>query len=196
MERNALSPDDPRAVFATAVSLAGTVIAGVTPDQLGLPTPCRDYDVQHLLAHMVSVLGRVARIGRQEDPFMMADRIEAVAPDAWVSAWAAAARDVQAAWADDATLSRIVRLPWAELPGSAQLGGYTNEVAVHTWDLATATGQRPVWDDQMVAVAFSAITQMLPDEHRPDVGVFDDAVAVGDDAAPIERLVAWNGRQP
>src|SRR5947209_9286311 len=60
---------DPRTVFAQAVALGGDVVGAVRPGQLGDPTPCPEYDVRALLGHLVTVLHRVAALGRGADPF-------------------------------------------------------------------------------------------------------------------------------
>ena len=125
--------------------------------------------------------------------------------------------------ADDAVLDRVVELPWSARPGRAIMAIYLNEVTVHTWDLARATGQDPVWDDVVVGMALDAVqvltgggrlpafdavgTTIAPDWDRspePSGGRPIDPVDVPfahpldvDAAAPlIDRLVAWNGRQP
>ena len=203
--------DDPRAVFGRAVALASAVIDAVRPDQLDLPTPCTDMDARRLLGHLVMVLQRVAAAGRDEDPMTWPGEVTGLADDAWSSAWRAAAHDVQSVWNDDALLARPTRLPWTTVSGDETLRIYTNEVAVHTWDLARATGQQPSWDDRVVQVAFDCIRVALPAEGRmemyaqvraelPPQDEWDDpfgpAVAVPDDAPLIDRLVAWNGRDP
>ncbi|HTX29500.1 MAG TPA: maleylpyruvate isomerase N-terminal domain-containing protein [Streptosporangiaceae bacterium] len=43
-----------------------TIVAAVRPDQLGLPTPCSEYDVRALLSHTVGGLNRIA--GRLQPP--------------------------------------------------------------------------------------------------------------------------------
>ena len=205
-----LADDDPRALFGRAVSLAGSVIASVRPDQLDDPTPCTDYDVRALLDHLMTVLHRVAALGRGDDPFALPG--VDVADDGWVEAWFDAARDVQAAWSDDDALTRVMRLPWAELPGAGLLAAYTAEVTLHTWDLATATGQQPPWDDRVAVVAYEAMRRALPGEGRTAIleavvarmpahsragGLpFGEPVEVGADAPLIDRLVAWSGRRP
>jgi len=119
---------------------------------------------------------------------------------------------VQAAWTDDAVLDRIVVLPWSQLPAGETLCGYTNEVTVHTWDLAVATGQRPAWDPQVVSVALAAIQGILPAADRAAILAaaaaavpeplrgfpppFAEAIEVAPTAPVIDRLVAWNGRDP
>lgn len=204
-------PDgDPRATFARAVALAGSVICAVRPDQLDAPTPCGDKDVRALLGHLVEVLNRVALIGRAENPFTVAARL--VADDAWLDTWRHAAHEVQSTWTDDSVLDRIVELPWSQVSGGETLGGYVNEVTVHTWDLAVATGQQPAWDDQVLTVAFDAIrrilpatdraaaiaaaAQSMPPERRNFPPPFAEAVDVSPDAPLIDRLVAFNGRDP
>jgi uncharacterized protein (TIGR03086 family) len=190
-----LAADDPRITFNRAVALATGVIAGVRPDQLALPTPCEEYDVRDLLGHLVMVLDRVAALGRGEDAFT--DWAPLLQPDdGWVTAWQAAAVEAERAWADDAVLTRTITVPWASVPGAQVLDTYTNEVTVHTWDLASATGQEPEWDEQVVAVAGATMQRFLPDAHREAFIPFADAVEVGADANPMDRLVAWNGRSP
>jgi uncharacterized protein (TIGR03086 family) len=204
-----LAPGDPRLPFARAVALATGVIAGVTPDQLHNPTPCPEMDVQAMLGHLVMVLQRVACAGRDEDPATWPMGFGPVADDAWVAAWQEAAHDVQAAWTDETKLARPTRLPWGAFPGAAALGAYVNEVTVHTWDLARATGQSPDWDEQVVAVAYAVIQQAMPAEGRDEIIAealkgappgfkppFGAAVDVPADAPLIDRLVAWTGRRP
>lgn len=101
-------------------------------------------------------------------------------------------------------------LPWIQGNGAQVLASYFSELTVHTWDLATATGQQPDWDDTVVTAALAAARRMLPTENRralyeaisaarglDEVGVpFAEAVPISDDAPAIDRLVAWNGRDP
>ena len=191
-----LTVDDPRRYFAGAVAVAGKVIAGVSPDQFDKPTPCTEFDVRQLTGHLVFVLRRVAAVGRGEDPFSVAPVVEGIADDAWVANWAEAAHDVQTVWSQPGILDRLMRLPFATLPGAVAMAIYTAEVTVHTWDLATATKQVPSWDDEVVAVALNASERALPAEGRGPELPFGPVVAVPSDAPLIDRLVAWNGRRP
>lgn len=201
--------DDPRTYFATAVSRCGEAIAAVRPDQHHLSTPT-DMDVAQLCEHLVMVLRRVACAGRGESPLSWPVDAADVAEGEWLAAWTEAAHEVRAAWADE-VLQRPTLLPWGEFSGTEVLGVYTNEVVVHTWDLAQATGQRLEWDGQVLEVALAAIHAQLPVADRTEMWAaaraelpedypwedpFGPAVEVPDDAPAIDRLVAWNGRQP
>ncbi|MDQ4091813.1 MAG: TIGR03086 family metal-binding protein [Actinomycetota bacterium] len=183
--------DDPRTTFDHAVALATALIGRVGAHQLANPTPCPEFDVGTLLGHMTTVLRRVAALGRGDDPF--GPDVLAPVDGGLTETWLAAAGEVQAAWAEDDVLSRTIHLPWSQASGAATLLSYLNEVTVHTWDLATATGQRPAWDPQVLSLAFDGI-RFLPEEKRGSF--FADAVPIAEDAPLIDRLVAWNGRRP
>ena len=203
---------DPRPLFTTAVQTALPVIASVRDNQLDLPSPCFEYDVKGLMAHLVFVLHRVAALGRGDEAFApnsMADAV--IEHDDWVADWKAAAAKVDEAWADDAKLESTVVLPWATMTGAEMLGMYVSEITTHTWDVAKATGQDPDWDDAVCRLALDAMYRDLPmadrtpmwDEfkaHAPANFQFDppfaNAVAVPVDAPLIDQLVGWTGRQP
>lgn len=202
------SATDPRPILDRAIATGGSVVAGIRPEQLADPTPCPDMDVRALLAHLIGVLDRVAALGVGADPFAVTDT--PVAGDRWPDAWRESGRRAADAWSDDAVLERPMALPWIEGSGAEVLASYFSELTVHTWDLATATGQRPDWDDTVVAAALDGARRILPAENRralyeqisaarglDAVAVpFAEAVPISDDAPTIDRLVAWNGRDP
>jgi uncharacterized protein (TIGR03086 family) len=198
---------DPRLILDRAIATGGSVIARVRPDQLTAPTPCPEMDVRTMIRHLVAVLDRLTALGRGEDPFAVT---ECPAPDdGWSDAWATSARRVAEAWRDDAVLEAPMVLPWIQGNGADILASYFSELTVHTWDLATATGQQPDWDDTVVTAALAA-RHVLPAENRralfeeistamglDQVAIpFAEPVPIPDDALAIDRLVAWNGRDP
>lgn len=210
--------EDPRTQIASAIRIARGVVAGVRPDQMDLPTPCANYNVRHLLGHLGAVFHRIAAVGRGEHAFSVPQIMEA-ADDTWPATFAAGEADVWSVWTNDALLNELMVMPWAQMPGFALIGMYTNEISVHTWDLATATGQTVPWDDAVLTAAFATIQMAMPAEGRrtplpaelvkaraamepdgPDATrpgtPFGDVVEVGADAPLIDRLVAWNGRTP
>ncbi|WP_234897439.1 TIGR03086 family metal-binding protein [Mycolicibacterium vanbaalenii] len=200
--------NDPRPMLDRAIATGGFVVAGVRPEQLTDPTPCTDMDVRALLAHLIGVLNRVAALGNGENPFAVSETT--VPDDRWSDAWRQSGRRALDAWSEDAVLERPMALPWIEGSGAQVLASYFSELTVHTWDLATATGQQPDWDVTVVTAALGAARQMLPAENRralyaeisaarglEEVTVpFAEAVPISDDAPAIDRLVAWNGRDP
>ncbi len=204
-----LAPGDPRLAMAGAVRTAREVMAGVTPTQWDDPTPC-GMSVRELLEHLVVVARRIGCAGRSQPlPEWPVDAAD-VADGDWLDAFTAAAHELPGAWPDEG-LDDLRQLPWGTFPGPAVLGTYTNEVVVHTWDLARGTGQSPRWEDDVLETSMAAIREQLPDAERgpmwaafqaslPDEiewqDPFADAVPVPDGAPLIDRLVAWNGRDP
>lgn len=187
---------DPRDDLATAIALAGRTLAAVRPDQYDAPTPCEDFDVRRLSSHLVAVVRRIAVIGRGEDPFSVPSFADELADGAWAGAWESAAREVADVWADPGILGRELRLPVGRLPGAAGALMYSHELTVHTWDLARATGQRPVWDESLVERALTLVRRVLPAEARGGPIPFGPVTDVAADAPAIDRLVAWAGRRP
>lgn len=199
---------DPRPLLDRAVATAGAVIAGVRSDQFAHLTPCTEMNVQTMLAHLVGVLNRIAALGNGEDPFAVAE--PRVADDRWADAWQESGRRAADAWGDDAVLQQPMALPWIQGSGADVLASYLSEITVHTWDLAAATGQQPDWDDTVIAATLQSAHRILPAENRralyeqisaamglDEVAMpFAEAVPVPDDAPAIDRLIAWNGRDP
>ena len=200
---------DPRPAFATASATLVEIADAVEPSQLDLPTPT-DMTVRELLDHVGMAVGRVTAAGRAA-PLETWPTEGFSLGDDWRAALRAHRDEAVEAWSDDRRLGEQIQLPWAVLPGNETLATYVNEVLIHGWDLAQATGQAPTFDDEAVACAEAVMHDQLPTAERGPMweafaaqmppGVpfsvpFADAVPVADDASPIERLVAWNGRQP
>ena len=204
---------DTRPLLATAADTAGDVIAAITPDQFARPTPCGTFDVRTLIGHMHMVLRRINAIGNGLDPMSVSEDVATDLSDAdLIGTWATESTAAQKAWATGSALDTTIVFPWVTVSGAATLIMYAGELTTHTWDLAKATAQTVEWNDAVIFAALGAITAMLPDpdratafeaareqmpaEFRDFPPPFADAVRVGPDAALIDRLVAWTGRQP
>ncbi|QGN33678.1 TIGR03086 family metal-binding protein [Microlunatus sp. Gsoil 973] len=191
----ALVPDrlpDLRPKLARAQQWVAGLIAGVTPEQFGDPTPCEDLDVEKLIAHLWTGARRVEVMANGGDarsiPFLsdlpdgdLADGYRAVA-EASRQAWAAA------------DLSRPVAAPWGTVPGALALGGYLQEAVTHGWDLAVATGQPAEADEDLARAALAAAQRALPAQPRGGQIPFGPVVESAPDATPTQRLVNWTGR--
>lgn len=189
---------DPRPLYRRAVAQTETVVAAVTPDQFALPTPCTEYDVRALLAHITGGLTRTALVG-EGDPGALVRPPAAYGPpdDGWPGAYRAAAARAIAAWADDAKLDALFEVPWGKLPGRFVIAGYIQEVLTHGWDLARATGQPAEGDPELALFALAGAKRILPPDIRGDEGVpFGPVVDAPAGAGPYTQLAAWLGRQP
>jgi uncharacterized protein (TIGR03086 family) len=189
---------DPRPLYRRAVAQTEIVVAAVSPAQLGLPTPCTEYDVRALLAHIVGGLTRTALVGEGDPDALARPAVaEGVPDDGWPDAYRAAADRAFAAWADDARLDALVEVPWGKVPGRFALAGYIQEVLTHGWDLAQATGQPAEGDPELALWALATAKRILPPDIRGAEGVpFGPVVDAPAGAGPHTQLAAWLGRQP
>ena len=71
----------------------------------------------------------------------------------------------------------------------------TDELVIHGWDLARATGQPFGCDPGALGAATQFVEAMSkPGESRD--GLFGPAVSVPDGATELERVIALSGRDP
>ena len=170
----------------------GSVIAGVRPDQLDAPTPCADWAVRDLLGHTVGVVTNMGCGVRGEA--LLADvngtHLEA---DLGVQFRAVAASTL-AAWRDCA-LDGEVNIGAGPMP--AMVGASINllDTAVHSWDIARATGQPEELSADLAAAVMGACQMVVTDEIRGFAG-FNPVVSVGADAPLTHQIVGFLGRQP
>jgi len=164
-------------------------VAAVAPDAWDDPTPCDEWTVRDLVAHVVDVHAMMlAPLERtlSDAPDVAADPL---------GAYRAARADVDAVLADPA-------LAGTEYDG--QLGRTTVgdtidrflgfDLVVHGWDLAKATRQDTTMDPAEVARTWAMVEQLS--ESMREYGVTGPEVAVGPDASQQDRLLGRLGREP
>ncbi|PUA81711.1 TIGR03086 family metal-binding protein [Nocardioides currus] len=71
---------------------------------------------------------------------------------------------------------------------------YTADVFMHTWDLATATGQPHGLDEDFAATMLAGMQPI--EEMLRSSGQYGAAVPVPDDAPVVDRLMGFIGRDP
>jgi uncharacterized protein (TIGR03086 family) len=113
-----------------------------------------------------------------------------------VAAWEHHARAVQELLDDPATPSRRFAHPMLpEMPLSQAISQfYTNDVFMHTWDLARATGQDDRLDEDRCRVLYEGMQPM--DDVLRQSGQYGPKVPVPDDADWQTRLLGFIGRTP
>lgn len=187
------TPTDPRPAYREALTWVSGLAAAVPSDLMSAPTPCDDFDVRTLLAHLLTTVRRPRAFAEGADGLALPHVITGVADDMLAATYAADADAAVAAWADEALLDARMRVPWGEVAGREALAGFLNETLVHGWDLAVSTGQDPEADPVLAARAFESIRRDLPAEGREHLP-FGPVVEPAGDAGPTERLANWSGR--
>ncbi|GHF50022.1 TIGR03086 family protein [Streptomyces mashuensis] len=185
---------DPRPLYRRAAAQVARLIAAATEGRLGDPTPCEEFDVRGLLAHLVAGARAGAALGERNRDVTLAP--PAGVPDgAWAKEYEEAAAHLLAVWSDDALLERPVRVPWGEMPGGAYLAsGCVLETVAHTWDLSRALGDPFPLDEELAEYALAWARRALAADRRGEGVPFGPVQPVAEDAGAYDRLAAWLGR--
>ncbi len=193
---------DPRSGFALAIAQVTPILHGLDtaatndPAVLRKPTPCDQYDVGEVAAHLVAVIQRITAVARGLDPFSVPQEIPGLEPAGFGEGWNEAVAEQKEVWSDDRVLAQPLVLPFATLPGAVALSIYISEVVVHTWDLAKGLGLEVAWDEVLAEGALATMQFGLPAEPRGGEVPFAPVVEIASDAPAMDRLLAWLGRQP
>jgi len=179
-------------VLESVLAKESALVSNVTPDQLGGPTPCPEYDVRTLLNHIVGWLRTFAAgaAGREagEDP-------TAYTTEDHAGEFKAAADDIVAGWRAGGT-DRTVSFAGNEMPGAVVLGMTLMEYVTHGCDLAIATGQAVPFSDSELETTLAHAQRNLQDSFRGEGKFFGDRVPVPDDAPVLDRYLGFMGRRP
>src|SRR5438477_11397311 len=133
--------DQPVDHLSRALAATERLVMAVRDDQWSDPTPCTEWNVGELVAHIVSgnYLFAVRLRGEQPDAGQRAPASSADLPQAYRDS----ASTVVEAFRQPGVLERMVRVPFGTVPGKIALHLRITDVLVHGWDLARATGQAP-----------------------------------------------------
>lgn len=178
---------DPITQLDEIVPLLNGLVAGIDDTQLSAPTPCAEFDVRGILAHMVGGATMFAAAFRGTPP------PSGPMPDDLVAAFPRAMGELQDAMRSPGALERTIAAPFGEVPGEVFGRFVALDGLVHGWDIATATGQAYEPPAEVVAEVDAYAQQAIGDELR-DGQTFAIAASAPAGASPLERLVAFTGR--
>jgi uncharacterized protein (TIGR03086 family) len=189
---------DVLASHAETLRTTQRVVDGVRPEQMDTSTPCSEWDVRELLAHMVGVNMVFTAAVRGEEPRSMSG--EDLLGDGPAAAYRRSVEEAVAAWASPEALEQTLHLPFGHMPAAFAIGIHFVDNLVHRWDLATATGQDHMLNAESAGLALEMCQQnfaALPAGQARGEGKPFGAEVPWDDEAPVhERLVAFLGRHP
>ncbi|HTF48366.1 MAG TPA: TIGR03086 family metal-binding protein [Pseudonocardia sp.] len=174
-----------------AITYALDVIPAATPDLLSRPTPCEDWDLRTLLRHANESLtalqqgAATGRIGLHATP----DDDPSTDP---VLTFHARARRLLEAWTAPGPPARLITIEDCPLPAGVTASVGALEIAVHSWDISQACGQRrPI--PRSLATDLLAISPLLITEATR-YPLFAAPITLAPAAGPSDRLIAFLGR--
>lgn len=188
---------DQVATMSKVLDETNRVVGGIAPDQLDNPSPCDEWTVRDVLNHITSgatMFAVCVRDGSIGDEQMVALMTEDNLGDDYQGAFRAASADAIAAFQEPGAVDRMVTLPFGTMPAGIAINIAVFDVAIHTWDLAHATGQQMQLDGETLSTAYELAQAMIPDMRAN--GVIGEEVDVASEAPLEDRLAALAGRTP
>ena len=189
------APSGAITLLAGAISYTLGACVQVAPGEMTLPTPCADWDLEALLAHLAASMADLEsalRTGRldldtSDDP---------ATPDAGGDDPVELLRDraanlLFACYAHHGP-DRFVAVGGLPLPAGIVACTGAVEIAVHGWDVCAARGRgRPI--PPALATRMLRLSPFLVTGRE---GLFGTPVQVPAQASPGDQLVAYLGRDP
>jgi uncharacterized protein (TIGR03086 family) len=176
------------------------LVTGVPDELLDAPTPCPAYTVGDLLDHVggaslaftgaaVKDTGDVTSQGPSGDASRLSDAWRTHIPRDLVA--------LAAAWRDPDAWTGMTKAGGVELPGEVAGLVALDELVVHGWDVARATGQAYDVDAASLEAVQAFVSQFSePGQEEMRAGLFGPVVEVSEDAPLLDRVIGLTGRDP
>jgi uncharacterized protein (TIGR03086 family) len=178
----------------------GELVARTADGELGRPTPCPAYTVGDLIEHIGGMARAFAVAARKEGgPYA---ELGPAGDAAWLAAdWRsgipADLGAVAAAWIDPAAWCGLTRIAGSDAPAGIVGLSLADELVVHGWDLARATGRPYDCEPELLDAAEGFLAQVTsPDAPSGRDVAFGPPRPLRDDACSLDRVIALAGRDP
>ncbi|MFI6776853.1 TIGR03086 family metal-binding protein [Nocardia sp. NPDC050412] len=179
-----------------AATALEAVVGAIADDHLTASTPCTDTSVRDLLAHVVGLTEAFRQaatkeaVGRSVPP---AVGPQSDLPADWRFRISAQLKALVESWRDPAAWDGETEAGGVTAPAVVMAAIALDEIVIHTWDLARATGQQPDVDPAHLAILLEFLRD-TPPEGTP--GMFGPVIQVPDTAPLLDRIVGLTGRDP
>ena len=183
------------------------LLRAVRDDQLTHSTPCDGYSVAALLDHLMGLCSAftwaAAQERRRRRGRWSADRgpgqptADHLDPD-WRTSCRSGLADLAKAWQEPSAWAGLTEAGGIRMPGEVAAVVTLDELVLHGWDLARATGQSFACAPANVAAVLGSPARSTEPGHRVAArdGLFGPVVEVPDDAPAFDRALGFAGRDP
>jgi uncharacterized protein (TIGR03086 family) len=183
----------------TAVLASVEVVAHLRVGDLGRATPCSEWTLAELLAHMTVQHNGFAAAARGAGGDPAVWRVRPLGADP-VAEYTAAAHDVLAAFAADGVLDRELTLPEfrpvSTFPAARAIGFHLIDYVVHGWDVARSIGIPYELDPDLAEPALRIAMAVPNGGNRLEPGAAFAPALTNAAATPLDRILAALGRSP
>jgi uncharacterized protein (TIGR03086 family) len=181
-----------------ATSALRELIGRISDEQLKLPTPCEKSTVGDLLDHVdglsmaFTAAANKTRLPGDQAPSPDGSRLG----DDWRERIPQRLAGLATAWHKPDAWTGVTEAGGQSLPGEVAGVVALNEVLVHTWDLAVATGKPFAPDPAQADAALVFVAPIAEANPSGTLGLFGPALPVPSGATSVDRLICLTGRDP
>lgn len=176
------------------------LLAGVRDDQLTAPTPCPDMPLGALIDHIggLSLAFTWAAAKRFPDgPSQPPSADAANLPPDWRTRFPERLEALAAAWRSPEAWEGMTEAGGVDMSGEEAGHVAINELVVHGWDLARASGQPYDAGTDEIDTCLAFVAPAVEQSGGKGIkGLFGPRVEIPDDAPALDRLIALTGRAP
>ena len=181
-----------------AADQMAAIVINISEEQLADPTPCDRISVADMLSHVhgLSLAFRDAALKKHGPTTSAAPAADgADLPGDWRYSIQARLAELAEAWRSPEAWQGETMAGGVTLPAEIQGGFANNELVVHGWDLAVATGQPFEVPEENLRAAWETVSS-VPDEPDARAGLFGPRLPIADDADLLDKTLAFAGRDP
>ncbi|MEU3744394.1 MULTISPECIES: TIGR03086 family metal-binding protein [Streptomyces] len=182
--------------LGAAAERVARLAEGIDDARLGDPTPCPEYAVRELLGHLAGLGAAFRDAARKEfgpTPGTPPGSSRPVLADDWRTALPKVLDELAAAWREPGAWEGDTQAGGIDLPAAVMGRIALDELLIHGWDLARATGQTYEVSEEELRVSEALLT---PADDTSGDGFFGPVVAVPDGAPLLDRVIGLSGRRP
>ncbi|MFD9117486.1 TIGR03086 family metal-binding protein [Streptomyces bottropensis] len=175
--------------FTRVQATVGTLVQATAPEQFGLPTPCKDWNVRDLLDHLVWECMIWGDLAQGTSP--TSDHTKDHLGDNHIAAFDTAAAKARDAFRQPGMLSRS----FGPAPGRRVVEQLLIELLVHGWDLATALGRDRDLEPDIARAALPVVREIYGDLPRTVGGSIASAQPAPEHSPALDQVAAFLGRR-
>jgi uncharacterized protein (TIGR03086 family) len=176
------------------------LISGVPEERLDGPTPCPAYSVGDLVDHVgglalafTAAATKASGAAGSQGPSGDASRLG----DDWRARIPLDLTGLAEAWRQPAAWSGMTQAGGVDLPGEIAGLVALDELVLHGWDVAHATGQAYDCEPEILEAVYQFVAPLaVPGQEPQREGLFGPVIEVPESAPLLDRVIGLSGRDP
>ena len=175
------------------------IVDNIGEEQLADPTPCERTSVADMLSHVhglsMAFRDAAAQDLRPDDVHPGQRPTVRTLPPDWRYSIRARLAELAEAWRAPEAWQGETMAGGVSMPAEECGAVVNNELVLHGWDLAMATGQPYQVAPENLEASWQFVLN-TPDEPEAREGLFGPRLPIADDAPLLDRTLAYAGRDP